>query len=218
MKKFRTTHERKQVQEEELGLLLGDKNLLRNTFRHYIHLPLGLLVSILMLAASRLADRPWLAEENLLFAFQGISAIAFFFSFQAWTAYRNHKLQLRHTLNRYIGSGVYPALFGGLFLYLCLPMGLYTLAGGFLILTLCLAYSAGKAPLQHLGLMRYQTLTLLILALCWLPLLAPSGQPTPQAALFLLICAGILGVVNQTYHALLHTGGITAEQIAQDHH
>lgn len=218
MKKFRTTAEHIQLPETHLRTLLADKNLLHSVFRHYIHLPLGLLVSLLMLGASRLSGRHWLAEENLLFCFQGVTAIAFFFSFQAWIAFRNHRLQLRHTLNAYVSSGLYPLLFGGLFLYLCLPLGWPSLVDGLLVTTLVLAYSAGKAPLQHMPWLRYQTLTLLILALCWLPLLAPAGQVTLEAAVFLLILGLLFFILNQIYHVLLHTRGVKYEQLVADRH
>lgn len=208
MKKFKTTADQTRIEDESLRMLAADKDLLRSVFRHYIHLPLGLFVSLLMLGASRLSGRSWLAEENLLFLFQGVAAIAFFFSFQAWTAFRNHRLQLRHTINAYIGTGGYPLLFGALFLYLCMPLGWPSLVDGLLVTALVLAYSAGKAPLQHLPWMRYQTLTLVILALCWLPLLAPAGQVTLQAGIFLLILAALFFLLNQVYHALLHTRGL----------
>jgi hypothetical protein len=218
MKKFRTAVESKQIQETSLAPLLNNKSLLNTVFRQYVHLPLGLVVSLLMVLSSYLADRPWQAEENLLFAFQGVAAIAFFFSFQAWRAFRNHQLQLRHSHNAFVGSGVYPMLFGGLFLYLCLPQGTAALACGAVSLALAIAYSAGRKPLQSLGLLRYQTLTLLILSLCWLPLVAPQGNTSLQAGLFLLVLGGIVGSLNHFYQALMHTAGIHHEELLADRH
>lgn len=218
MKKFRTTIDSKQVQDTPLAPLLNNKNLLKTVFRQYVHLPLGIVVSLLMVLSSYLAGRPWLAEENLLFAFQGIAAIAFFFSFQAWRAFRNHQLQLSHTHNAFVGSGVYPLLFGGLFFYLCLPLGTAPLACGCLSLALAIAYSAGHTPLQTVGLLRYQTLTLLILSLCWLPLVAPQGNTTLQSGAFLLVVAGIVGSLNHFYQALMHTTGIHHEELLANRH
>jgi hypothetical protein len=213
MKKFRTSVDVRQVQETPLGALLNDKSLLHTVFRNYVHLPLGLFVSVLMILTSYMADRPWLAEENLLFAFQGVAGIAFFFSFQAWVAFRNHKLQLQHARNAFVGSVLYPVLFGGLFIYLCLPLGINALACGLLTLLLAIAYSAGRFPLQKMGLLRYQTLTLLILSLCWLPLLAPASKTSLNLGLFVLVLAGLIGVLNHFYQALMHTAGIHHEDI-----
>lgn len=218
MKKFRTAIESKQVEGTPLAPLLNNKNLFNTVFRQYIHLPLGGVVSLLMILASYLAGRPWQAEENLLFAFQGIAAIAFFFSFQAWKAFRNHQLQLSHSHNAFIGSGVYPLLFGGLFLYLCLPQGTAVMACGCLSMALAIGYSAGRKPLQSLGLLRYQTLTLLILSLCWLPLVAPEGNTNWQAGAFLLVLGVMVGSLNHFYQTLMHTTGIHHEDLLADRH
>jgi hypothetical protein len=206
MKKFKKSAEVLQLQDPYLETLLSERGLLRTVFRHYIHLPLGLVISSLMLLSSRLAGRPWLAEENLIFAFQGVAATALFFSFQAWAAFQNHHLKLRQSLNHFVGEGRWPLLFGALFLYLCLPLGWPALVNGLVVVGLTALYAAGRNPLLQRGGLRYQTLTLLILALCWLPLLAPAGTPTPEAAIFLGVCLLIFGVLNQLRHQMLQVG------------
>ncbi|PKL76458.1 MAG: hypothetical protein CVV27_10190, partial [Candidatus Melainabacteria bacterium HGW-Melainabacteria-1] len=67
MKKFKTSAEKAQLQEASLNQLLAEKNLLRNAFVHYTHVPLGLMVAGLMLLTSWLVNRPLLRLDNALF-------------------------------------------------------------------------------------------------------------------------------------------------------
>src|SRR5690606_4658676 len=61
--------------------------------------------------------------EHLLYAYIGIAAIASLYTQKSWLAFRAHQLQLQHVRNAFVGSKLYPLLFAGLLVYICLPLG-----------------------------------------------------------------------------------------------
>ncbi|MEZ0369791.1 MAG: hypothetical protein ACAI44_11960 [Candidatus Sericytochromatia bacterium] len=216
MKKFKTSAEKRQIQEANLAQLLSEKDLLRTAFLNYTHLPLGLVVTGLMLATSGMVARPWLSLENALIGFIGIGAVAFFYMLQAWEAFARHRQQLSHVRNSFVGSALWPGLFGLLLLYLALPLGwpVFGLMFGLQLLAMSYHLPLLGRPLKQLGNLDRLLFVVYLTALLWVPLLAPNGTPSPAAMVLTLVCGLALAIVYLRWPRLLHLEQRPAAKIA----
>lgn len=181
MKKFKTSAEKRALEEQSLAELLSEKNLFKNVFLRYTHLPLGLVITGLMLLTSWLVERPLISWENLLFCFMGIAAVALFYMLQAWFAFRVNRSRLKHVRNAFVGSALYPLLFALLFIYLAIPQGLKVLGVVGACLLLLLLYHlrlSNNKPLWQQGQAGSLLYGAYLLLLLWIPMLAPQGHPT----------------------------------------
>lgn len=180
MKKFKVTPHAKSLNDPELDPLLGEHNLLKLAFVDYTHLPLGLLAAALMVGNSVLVERSTSAMENIVFVFMAMSAMAFHPSFAAWCRYHPQQKKLQHARNRLIAKGLFPLLFGSLFLYSTLPLGTPVIALGFALLLLMVAYAyplggRGKA-LREIRFFQTLTPALLFGGLMLVSALAPNAN------------------------------------------
>lgn len=200
MKKFKTSAEKRQLEDSRLRQLLAERSLLRTAFVNYTCLPLGLILTGLMLLISWLSGRPLTALENGLFVFFGIGLIAFFYMLQAYAAFASHRRQLAHVRNSFVGSRVLPILCGGLLLYMAVPLGLPVLSLTAGLLLLALLHLTGKLTGRpgHLLAAVYMS------AMLGIPLLAPQGAPDLNALAAIVIALVILtGVALRSPASLL---------------
>lgn len=184
MKKFKTSADKKALEQKSLEHLLAEKNLLFNVFIRYIHLPLGIVVTLMLFLVSWLAKRPLFSIENVLLAYLGIAAVSLFYMSQAWFSFRSQRARLQNVRNSFVGSTVYPALFAALLIYLALPLGrtviLCVLGLFVLIVAFHFKFGQTKALSAHAGLGSVLFAFYFGLLLC-IPALAPKGQVTPYA-------------------------------------
>ncbi len=179
MKKFKVTPHAKSLNDPELDPLLAEHNLLKLAFISYTHLPLGLVAAILMVTSSWVMGRPVWALEHLLFAFMAISAMAFHPSFACWCTYHPQRQKLKNARNGLIANGIFPLIFGSLFMYTALPLDTAVIALGLAMLVLMVFYARplggkGKA-LREIPLLRKLTPALLLGGLTLVPALAPDA-------------------------------------------
>jgi hypothetical protein len=177
MKKFKVTPHAKSLNDSELDPLLAEHNLLKLAFVDYTHLPLGLLAAALMIGTSLLAGRPLSAMEHIVFVFMALSAMAFHPAFAAWCRYHPQQKKLQHARNGLIAKGVFPLLFGSLFMYSTLPLGTPVIAVGAALLLLMVFYAhpltrQGKA-LREYSVFQKLTPALLLAGLVLISALAP---------------------------------------------
>lgn len=194
MKKFKTSAEKKHLQEATLGQLLADRNLLHTAFISYTHAPLGLVMVSLMLLMSFLVNRPLWSLENALFIYLGIGSVALFYMLQAWEAFARHRQQLRHVRNSFVGWGWLPAGLGLLILYMAMPLGWPVMSLTGILLLMALSYHLpllGK-PLKQWGLLKRLLPALYLSGLLGLPLLSPHGLPGANALAYWLIILVLL--------------------------
>lgn len=190
MKKFKTSAEKRQIQEASLAQLLAERNLLRNSFINYAQAPLGLALAVPTLAVAWLGGIPIQKLVNALFVYYTISAVAYFYMLQARSSFLRHRAQLEHTRNSFVGSLLTPALFGGLMLFVGAVLGLKPLLLAVLMLVsaACFHTFSTRLPGSFKALLAAIYLALPV----GLPLLLPEGQPLPAALGVLAVSTVVL--------------------------
>lgn len=183
MKKFKTSAEKRHLQEVRLTQMLAEKNFVRTALLNYTHLPLGLIVALLMLVCSWLGLRSFASPENALLVYLGIGMVACFYMLQAYEAFARHRAQLRSVRNGFVGNPVLPGGFGVLMLFIAFSLNLqvFSLTGILLMLALCFHLPILGKPLRQYELVARTLPAVYFTALLWLALLAPQATPTPAA-------------------------------------
>ncbi len=187
MKKFKITAEKRDIEDLQLKAILSDKNLLHNVLLRYVHLPLGLLVAALSLLAIQFAYGSVLIPETVLFCFQSIAGVAFFYSYKNYRSFQEHRHQLHDVINGFVGLGVFPVMFLMLFLYVALPLGMLdiSLSLAFVFLTVVHHLKVSRQS-QH-GPMDALAYSLCLTILVSLPLFGPNAVLAWPGALVMAI-------------------------------
>ncbi len=202
MKKFKTTAEKRQIQEANLAEMLAEKNLLRNSFINYAQVPLGLALTVPTLAVSWLSGIAMPSLAAVLFVYFTISAVGYFYMLQARNSFLRHRAQLEQTRNSFVGSIVPPALFGGLMLFIAAVLGLKPLI---LAVVMLIAAASFHAYALRLTSAFAALLPAIYLALpLGLPLLLPEGRPLPAALAVLAVSTVILASLALRMGKVLH--------------
>lgn len=124
MKKFKTSAEKKELNNHSLKAMLAEKNFVLNALVRFSHVPLGLVVSLCLGLSILLIQSPSDWSAWLLMPYLAVGGTALLYMWRSWLAFQAHRSQLQHVRNGFLGQKRYPVLFGLLQLFLAAALGL----------------------------------------------------------------------------------------------
>lgn len=189
MKKFKSRSAKQTEQSRQLAELLAEKNLLKSVFIDYIKLPISLVIVLSVLLASILSGRILISIENALLCLLTLALFSGLASLSAWAKFQEVPVDLRYKSSRYIANKLWPISLLMVYVYLLLPLGIYVILTGIVLLYLSVFYSI-KLPGTQISFQDYPMTKAGVLGgvcsgICLIALLAPGGMVTLSGGVFL---------------------------------